>query len=360
MDARETPSGFAAREPEQDRRSMPRCAVEAEAVLQVVSQGIRLPCSLVEVSLTGCRLRGVQRLKAGSQQRVEVSFKLRGLAFRLSGVTQWTDDHSTVGIQFGDIAARRRDELAEALCEVEAENIAKAAKEAAEKEASAKKEAEAQFALNSAVEVPLVESQRAENAVNSQAEDVAVNQPSVHAPGALPTAEALPHPTAPVRLQTLPVSAVARDPDAVLAELFPIKRPLAGCLQPEAPGQNGSNSPAAQAPKRSRRERRAQSRHTVDTSAVIYLVNIAARLNGRILDLSLTGCRIHTDDPFPVGIYTRVETEFQLEGLPFRLGGVIQSIHNKNLVGVRFLDLGERKREQLAQLIEEIEEMRDS
>ena len=106
------------------------------------------------------------------------------------------------------------------------------------------------------------------------------------------------------------------------------------------------------------RDRREAPREEVNTSAVITLVNIASRLCGRIIDLSLGGCRIRTDERFPVGIYTRVETEFRLEGLPFRLGGVIQAIHDRHTVGIRFLDMSSRKREQLEQLIEEIEEMK--
>ena len=85
----------------------------------------------------------------------------------------------------------------------------------------------------------------------------------------------------------------------------------------------------------------------------------ASRLRGRILDLSLSGCRIRTDERFPVGIYTRVETEFQLEGLPFRLAGVIQAIHDKRTVGIRFLDMSSRKREHVEELIEDIREMRE-
>jgi c-di-GMP-binding flagellar brake protein YcgR len=99
-------------------------------------------------------------------------------------------------------------------------------------------------------------------------------------------------------------------------------------------------------------------REGVDTSAVIHLINVASRLTGRILDLSLGGCRIRTDERFPVGIYTRVETEFRLEGLSFRLGGVIQAIHDRHNVGIRFLDMSSRKREQVEQLIEEIELLR--
>ncbi len=96
----------------------------------------------------------------------------------------------------------------------------------------------------------------------------------------------------------------------------------------------------------------------MDTSASILLVNVGSTLRGRILDLSLGGCRIRTDERFPVGIYTRVETEFRLEGLPFRLGGVIQAIYDRNMVGIRFLDLSERKRQQVLDLIGEIEQMR--
>ena len=117
--------------------------------------------------------------------------------------------------------------------------------------------------------------------------------------------------------------------------------------------------PAPQPPRKPvGRERRQQSRHEVDTTATILLVNVGSTLKGRILDLSLTGCRIRTDERFPVGIYTRVETEFRYQGLPFRLGGVIQAIHDRNTVGIRFLDLSQRKREQVLDLIGEIDQMR--
>jgi c-di-GMP-binding flagellar brake protein YcgR len=108
-------------------------------------------------------------------------------------------------------------------------------------------------------------------------------------------------------------------------------------------------------------DRREATREEVDTTAVIHLINVASRLQGRILDLSLGGCRIRTDERFPVGIYTRVETEFRVKGLPFQLGGVIQAIHDRERrnVGIRFLDMSSRKREQVEQLIEDFREMRE-
>ncbi len=88
---------------------------------------------------------------------------------------------------------------------------------------------------------------------------------------------------------------------------------------------------------------------------MILLPNVETPIHGRILDLSLTGSRIRTDERFPVGIYSRVETDFRPQGLPFRLGGVIQAIHDRNVVGIRFLDINEQKREQVSGLIGEIE-----
>jgi PilZ domain len=107
------------------------------------------------------------------------------------------------------------------------------------------------------------------------------------------------------------------------------------------------------------RRQRAEQREPVDTSAVLRLIDIAADVHGRILDVSIGGCRIRTDKRFPVGIFRRVEAEFRFEGLPFRLGGVTQALYDPFSVGIRFLDMSDRKREQLMQLIEEIRIQRE-
>lgn len=112
-----------------------------------------------------------------------------------------------------------------------------------------------------------------------------------------------------------------------------------------APSLTGS-SPSA--------ERRTHSRHAVDTTANLILVRTGSRLPGRIVDLSIGGCRIFCDQRFLVGIFTRIEAEFRIEGITFRLGGVVQGIYDRHTIGIRFLDVSPRKREQVEQLIEEI------
>jgi hypothetical protein len=265
-----------------DHRAHPRFCVEEEASLLLVSHDFQLPCQVIDLSMEGCRVRTMKPYLAGVKARVEVVFKIHGIAFRFSGVTQWTDGDHLVGIQFSYLTARRKDELSEVLSEVMAGLAAVAQKHATEEAARA--QAELQAAAQAAA-------------------------PPVAGTG--------------------------------VAEPGRLAQP------PESP-------PPA------KRDRRAHSRHEVDTSAVIYLIKIGSAQKGRIVDLSVGGCRIRMDDAFPVGIYTRVETEFRLEGLPFRLGGVIQTIPDPHLVGIRFLDLSGRKREQVEQLIEEIDEKKES
>jgi len=115
---------------------MPRCALDEEAVLLLVGRGARVPCRIVELSLTGCRMRTRERLSAGGELRVEATFKVHGIAFRFGGAIEWAEDTGLVGIRFVELIPRRRDELIEVLCELEAEIAAKAETEASERRAA--------------------------------------------------------------------------------------------------------------------------------------------------------------------------------------------------------------------------------
>ena len=320
---------------EMERRKMPRCPVDEEAVLLLVGRDARVPCRIVELGLTGCRMSTKERVPAVSELRVEAMFKLQGIAFRFGGAIEWADN-GLVGIRFVDLIPRRKDELIEVLCELEAEIAAKAERDAEKRAAEerARQEAEKQ-PIEQTEALALVEQRR-------------VATPEVRSKQTPDPVPAL----GPDKIALAPISGLVVGPVVAAAPLA-VHSP-APVLQTQATQQTGQ-PPARPA----KRERRVQSRHEVDTSAVIFLINVGSKLCGRIVDLSAGGCRIRADERFPVGIYTRVETEFRLEGLPFRLGGVIQAVHDRDrrLVGIRFLDMSIRKREQLDQLIEEIEEM---
>jgi len=309
----------------EDRRHEPRLPVDEQASLLIVSRGSLLPGKIIEISLSGCRIILRDRFIFDKPVAVEASFKLRGVSFRMNGMAEWTDGKFLAGIRFQNVSTRRMDELVEVVAEM-AEQAAKAVKQAAER---------------------LAAEQKAQTESAAKPLDPMARQPA-RMPDTAVVAQPLPlaKPAEPA-----PPKPTLQPPTPAMTTSGPLG-PLTGhLLQSPKPAGLPDKPPA----KPSARERRVQSRHQVDTSATILLVNVASRLPGRILNLSLGGCNIRTEDRFPVGIYTRVETEFHLEGLPFRLGGVVQGIQDRQHVGIRFLDMSERKREQLVQLIEEIE-----
>ncbi len=355
-----------------DRRADPRYGVDENAQMLLLKHGSSLACRVVELSLNGCRLYSLERFPAGARTRVEVAFRVRGLAFRFSGMTQWTDGRHLVGIRFADVPARRKEELVEALSEIKAELAAKEA----ERQAAEERAAEEELAAAAPASEEIQSGARVESGtlrpilVPIPAPAPAIpDVPRSLAEGALvsPLSGA---PLQAVKTGQPVAEAGSRPAGSGGTDQDPPQPPLAEKTegespQPAAPQGAEAQPGAAPAPagipakiQRGRRERRERAREAVDTSAVIDLIRIASRLEGRILDLSLSGCRIRTGERFPVGIYTRVETEFHLEGLPFRLGGVIQAIHDRQTVGIRFLDMSGRKREQLEQLIEEIQELK--
>jgi hypothetical protein len=312
MEAEEAAEGLTGQG--RERRTRPRYAVDEDASLLLVGHGLAVQCRVIDLSLEGCRMRTRERFPAAIRARVEVTFKINGIAFRFSGAVQWTDGRYEVGIHFVDVSSRRSEEWAEVLSEVAADNAARA-----ERQAAAERAAE----------------ERAQQEAEEQANDETEAPPLVEQRGAAP-------PEIESKQAPYPVAAL-QPARSVLADA-----PSACSSQPATPEAAELQLVSQRPAKAVKRERREQCRHGVDTSAVIYLVKMASKLSGRILDLSASGCRIRTDERFPVGIHTRVETEFRLEGLPFRLGGVIQAIHDRQHVGVRFLDLSDRKREQVA------------
>jgi c-di-GMP-binding flagellar brake protein YcgR len=112
--------------------------------------------------------------------------------------------------------------------------------------------------------------------------------------------------------------------------------------------------------KKTPEQRRVDSRQSVSDEAEVQFVRSGSIACGQIVDLSVGGCGIRTEQPFPQGIYTRVEVSFRLHGLSFRLGGVIQAVHDRHTVGIRFLDVSERKRELILELLRELTAIRSA
>ncbi|MGA2050029.1 MAG: PilZ domain-containing protein [Terracidiphilus sp.] len=302
MEEDQNPEGLAAQATE--RRAGPRFQVDDDATLLLVSDGRQVQGRVLDLSLKGCRMRTKDRFNAGTDVRVEVTFRVNGIAFRFFGLTQWTNQWNVVGIQFIEVPQRRLSDLAEVVGEVEADAAARAELMVLE---------------------GLPEEALAAEGLPQQLETDCLEQ---DAPGPVPE-------LAPEHLW---IHAVADRSEDFEAPTHPANQIL-GFANPD---------------------RRVQLQQAVDTSAAICLIPGGTRLKGLTLELSLTGCRIRTDARFTVPIYTRVEVEFRAAGLPFRLGGVVQSIEDRRQVVVKFLDMSERKTTQLAQLMADLEENQQS
>lgn len=275
-----------------ERRTAPRFALDESVAVHPISGATKLQGRIRDLSAGGCRLEVDTRMLTGAMLRVEIQFQIHGYTFRLVGVTAGRRTKTSLGIRFVDLSERRRAELVELLAKLETD-----AQQTA-KHPAAPTTTPNSPALSKSVEVSF-------HGAQSQATNAAMSSDR---------SRATPAPTLAVQV-------------------------------PVAQG----------APTAATGDRRAFRRLRVDTRARLHLVKTGIQMTGAIQDLSMAGCRIVTEEPFNVGIYVRVEAEFFLHGLPFRLGGVSQAIINKKTIGVRFLDMSDRKREQLAELIQEIQ-----
>lgn len=300
--------------PQSEERSAARYAVDVEAQLVIVSQCGTVSGRMFELREDGCRVRAEGHCAIATPAGIEVLFKINGIAFRLAGTMRWAEGHLTAEVGFNPMAERRREALLDVLAELQAPQEAGAGKECA--------------------------SPHIDEPVSRATPQSAVSAgPGLRKPDARLSAE-----------KYVPMSSSAGVP-----------RPpsIAPCPKAEAQAEQGVE-PQKPAGRPVGRERREQSRQMVDTRATLYFIDVRAEISGRILDVSMSGCRIRSDERFPVGIYRRVETEFTLDCMPFCLAGVVQALHDNHTVGIRFLNVSARKREQLELLMQEIKDMKES
>jgi hypothetical protein len=90
--------------------------------------------------------------------------------------------------------------------------------------------------------------------------------------------------------------------------------------------------------------------------AVLQVLKDNSRMKGAIVGLSQEECSFQAARPFTAGTQLRVEVDFQMRGLPFLLVGIIKDVRNQKTVDIRFIEMSYRKRQELAELIEELRE----
>jgi len=134
-----------------------------------------------------------------------------------------------------------------------------------------------------------------------------------------------------------------------------LRLPLAA---PEMPKKNFAHPASAPSVEiwPPRRASGVMNRTSESWPAVLSLLTDGIRQKGAIVAISLESCTVQTAFPFVAGLYARVEVDFQMRGLPFLLSGVTEDVREKTLVDIRFLAMSCRKQEELAELLDELQE----
>jgi hypothetical protein len=102
-------------------------------------------------------------------------------------------------------------------------------------------------------------------------------------------------------------------------------------------------------------ERRAYPRHAIHTTAVITRSNTGTQLRGWLVDLSLGGCRVRTDEPSQLNPETRVSAELLLGGVLLYASGVVEANEDRHILRIRFVDMSDAQREKAGRLIEQLQ-----
>lgn len=241
---------------------------------------------MLDISLSGCRLRTLRPFTAGALESVKVVLTIQEMVLSIWGVTQWTTWDRTVGIRFVYPSGRTRNQLAALLtCLVDtsaADVVKKAVAESARQMGSP----------IIVLEHPLpIESELA-------VEEVIVEEEEFQAPPPPPAKPRRPELQSEYKVLTL----------------------------------DEGESPA-----------------------VLHLVAEGTALAGNVLDVSQDGCLVRLAHLVAVRLKAQVEVDFHLRGLQFRLPGTTTETHAERLLEVRFTEMSRRKRDDLSQLIMELD-----
>jgi hypothetical protein len=271
----------------------------SNTVGSLIHKGTKIPCSVIDISLTGCCVRTLQPFIGGHQETVKVVFPIFEMILSIWGVTQWVRGEHLLGIQFGHPTAQSKNQLAGLL---------------------------ACLADNSATEVV----KKAMAAIVAEPGEKPILQLE-HPQVAVLLAEPEPEET----FETEPTKAPE---EFVAAEIEQASQPVRPKL--------GS-------------EERVLIMEAGDSPARLMLTGDDSVYTGDVVDLSLTGCLMRLSRPCKVRLKAQAEVTFHMQGLPFRLGAVTEEMRDKRTVEMRFVQMSRRKRDDLNQAISELIELRN-
>ncbi len=96
----------------------------------LLHKGSDIPCEMLDISLSGCRLETMRPFTAGALESVRVTLSIHGMLLSIWGITQWTSRERLLGIRFVHPTGRTKNQLAGLLTCVLDETVAEVVKEA--------------------------------------------------------------------------------------------------------------------------------------------------------------------------------------------------------------------------------------
>lgn len=78
----------------------------------LIHKGNSIPCEMLDVSLSGCRLRTLKPFTAGALESVKVVLSIQEMVLSIWGITQWTTWDRLIGIRFIHPTGWTRNQLA--------------------------------------------------------------------------------------------------------------------------------------------------------------------------------------------------------------------------------------------------------
>jgi len=103
-------------------------------------------------------------------------------------------------------------------------------------------------------------------------------------------------------------------------------------------------------------ERRGQTRHELEATATLVVLEKGRTFKCLLIEISLSGCRLFNEVPLTLERDTLVEVEFTGRGYPFRLAAKIRVKSDEHLVGLEFINASPRTLDRLKDLVTELEE----
>ena len=88
--------------------------------------------------------------------------------------------------------------------------------------------------------------------------------------------------------------------------------------------------------------------------AELLFIDSSTRQTTRVVDLSLRGCCVQSDTPFTDDCDSRAQIVFQINDHRFMLGGISIALDDPCTLGLKFVDVSDRRQEFLNKLIQEL------